>query len=230
MSYTIISGMSLDYYNNIGQAMVESWLRYWPKEYTLKIYTEDTLPINNNRIQIININNIDPMYTEFQNAKFKLETRSKRFAKKAWPIMKNLDDNNGYLIWVDADVITEDYITQEYLDSLIPSDCFSCHIGVPQGQYYSVETGFFIIDKSNKFKDQFLDKYKYIYYNRDFSDMHKPFDGDAFGKVIRDLKTNKQFTYKELNSEKMSKSPFNHIFKNKMKHYKAKRKNTYNEQ
>jgi|TARA_B110000977_G_scaffold34081_1_gene45420 hypothetical protein len=230
MSYTIISGMSLDYYNNIGQAMVESWLRYWPKEYTLKIYTEDTLPINNNRIQLININNIDPMYTEFQNAKFKLETRSKRFAKKAWPIMKNLDNNNGYLIWVDADVITEDYITQEYLDSLIPSDCFSCHIGVPQGQYYSVETGFFIIDKSNKFKDEFLDKYKYIYYNRDFSDMHKPFDGDAFGKVIRDLKTNNQFTYKELNSEKMSKSPFNHIFKNKMKHYKAKRKNTYNEQ
>ena len=230
MSYTIISGMSLDYYNNIGQAMVESWLRYWPKEYTLKIYTEDTLPINNNRIQLININNIDPMYTEFQNAKFKLETRSKRFAKKAWPIMKNLDNNNGYLIWVDADVITEDYITQEYLDSLIPSDCFSCHIGVPQGQYYSVETGFFIIDKSNKFKDQFLDKYKYIYYNRDFSDMHKPFDGDAFGKVIRDLKTNKQFTYKELNSEKMSKSPFNQIFKNKMKHYKAKRKKTYNEQ
>ena len=57
MSYTIISGMSLDYYNNIGQAMVESWLRYWPKEYTLKIYTEDTLPINNNRIQLININN-----------------------------------------------------------------------------------------------------------------------------------------------------------------------------
>ena len=230
MSYTIISGMSLDYYNNIGQAMVESWLRYWPKEYTLKIYTEDTLPINNNRIQLININNIDPMYTEFQNAKFKLETRSKRFAKKAWPIMKNLDNNNGYLIWVDADVITEYYITQEYLDSLIPSDCFSCHIGVPQGQYYSVETGFFIIDKSNKFKDEFLDKYKYIYYNRDFSDMHKPFDGDAFGKVIRDLKTNNQFTYKELNSEKMSKSPFNHIFKNKMKHYKAKRKNTYNEQ
>ena len=230
MSYTIISGMSLDYYNNIGQAMVESWLRYWPKEYTLKIYTEDTLPINNNRIQIININNIDPMYTEFQNAKFKLETRSKRFAKKAWPIMKNLDNNNGYLIWVDADVITEDYITQEYLDSLLPGDCFSCHIGVPQGQYYSVETGFFIINKSNKFKYEFLDKYKYIYYNRDFSDMHKPFDGDAFGKVIRDLKTNKQFTYKELNSEKMSKSPFNHIFKNKMKHYKAKRKNTYNEQ
>jgi hypothetical protein len=225
MSYTIISGMSLDYYNNIGHLMIESWLQYWPEEYILKIYTEDTLPINNNRIQIVDINNIDPMYTEFQNAKFKLETRSKRFAKKAWPIMKNLDDNEGYLIWVDADVITQNYITKEYLDSLLPKNYFSCHIGVKQGEYYSVETGFFIINKSNKFKNKFLDKYKYIYYNRNFSDMHKPFDGDVFGKVIRDLKDSKDFKYNDLNNfKKKLQSPFDRIFGNKMLHYKAKRK------
>ena len=225
MSYTIISGMSLDYYNNIGHLMIESWLQYWPEEYILKIYTEDTLPINNNRIQIVDINNIDPMYTEFQNAKFKLETRSKRFAKKAWPIMKNLDDNEGYLIWVDADVITQNYITKEYLDSLLPENYFSCHIGVKQGEYYSVETGFFIINKSNKFKNKFLDKYKYIYYNRNFSDMHKPFDGDVFGKVIRDLKDSKDFKYNDLNNfKKKLQSPFDRIFGNKMLHYKAKRK------
>ena len=227
MSYTIISGMSLDYYNNIGQSMIESWLQYWPEEFSLKIYTEDELPVNNNRVNVIDINGIDSAYTEFQNAKFKLESRAKRFAKKAWPIMKNLEDNEGYLIWVDADVITQDYITKDYLDSLLPNDCFSCHIGVPQGPYYSVETGFFIIDKSNKFKNKFLEKYKYIYYNRDFSDMHKPFDGDTFGKVIRDLRVDNNFKYKELNSEKMSKSPFNHIFKDIMKHYKAKRKNNF---
>lgn len=225
MSYTIISGMSLDYYNNIGHLMIESWLQYWPEEYILKIYTEDTLPINNNRIQIVDINNIDPMYTEFQNAKFKLETRSKRFAKKAWPIMKNLDDNEGYLIWVDADVITQNYITKEYLDSLLPKNYFSCHIGVKQGEYYSVETGFFIINKSNKFKNKFLDKYKYIYYNRNFSDMHKPFDGDVFGKVIRDLKDSKDFKYNDLNNfKKKLQSPFDRIFGDKMLHYKAKRK------
>jgi len=225
MSYTIISGMSLDYYNNIGHLMIESLLQYWPEEYILKIYTEDTLPINNNRIQIVDINNIDPMYTEFQNAKFKLETRSKRFAKKAWPIMKNLDDNEGYLIWVDADVITQNYITKEYLDSLLPKNYFSCHIGVKQGEYYSVETGFFIINKSNKFKNKFLDKYKHIYYNRNFSDMHKPFDGDVFGKVIRDLKDSKDFKYNDLNNfKKKLQSPFDRIFGNKMLHYKAKRK------
>ena len=29
----------LDYYNNIGHLMIESWLQYWPEEYILKIYT-----------------------------------------------------------------------------------------------------------------------------------------------------------------------------------------------
>jgi hypothetical protein len=229
MTYKIITGMSLDYYNNIGQRMIESWLEYWPKDFVLNVYTEDNLPVNNSRVNVIDITDIDPAYTEFQNAKFKLESRSKRFAKKAWPIMKNLEDNTGFLIWIDADVITEDYITEDYLSSLLPGDCFSCHIGVPQGNYYSVETGFFIIDKSNPYKDKFLEKYKYIYYNRDFSDMHKPFDGDAFGKVIRDLRKNTAFKYKELNGEKMGKSPFNNIFKDKMKHYKAKRKNEFKE-
>ena len=142
--------------------------------------------------------------------------------------MKNLEGDDGYLIWVDADVITEDYITEEYLKSLLPEDCFSCHIGVPQGDYYSVETGFFIIDKSNPFKEKFLEKYQYIYYNIDFSDMHKPFDGDTFGKVIRDLRKDTTFKYKELNGKKMGKSPFNKIFEGKMKHYKAKRKRDYN--
>lgn len=230
MKYNIITGMSLEYYNNIGQHMIDSWLEFWPEEYSLSVYTEDALPISNDRVNIIDINDIDPMYTEFQNAKFKLESRSKRFAKKAWPIMKNLETDEGYLIWVDADVVTEDYITEEYLDSLLPSDCFSCHIGVPQGNYYSVETGFFIINRSHTFKNKFLEKYKYIYYNRDFSDMHKPFDGDVFGKVIRDLRTDDLFKYKELNGEKMSKSPFNNIFKDKMKHYKAKRKNVFKDE
>lgn len=207
--------------------MIDSWLTYWPEDLTLTVYTEDVLPINDPRVLVVSLDTMGDEYLNFQNARFKLETRSKRFAKKAWPIMKNLEDNDGFLIWVDADVITEDYITKDYLDSLLPKEFFSCHIGVPQGKYYSVETGFFIIDKTNEYKNSFLEKYKHIYYNIDFSDMHKPFDGDAFGKVIRDLKLITEFKYQELNSEKMSKSPFNHIFKGKMKHYKAKRKNDY---
>jgi hypothetical protein len=67
--------------------------------------------------------------------------------------------------------------------------------------------------------------YQKIYVTRNFSDMHNPFDGDVFGKVIRELKKYNDFAYKELNENyETSLSPFNHIFEGKMRHYKAKRK------
>lgn len=218
--------MSLEYYNNIGKHMIESWLTFWPKDANLYVYSEDILPIEHDRIKIIDINNIDEEYTKFQNSSFKLQRRSKTFAKKAWPIMQNLqDDEFDYLIWLDADVITEGEITYDFLNEMLPKNYFSCHIGVPQGPYYSVETGFFIINKKHNYKDKFLEIYRKIYITRNFSDMHKPFDGDVFGKVIRELKKYNDFAYKELNENyETSLSPFNHIFEGKMRHYKAKRK------
>lgn len=228
--YKIISGMSINYYNTIGKHMLSSWLKYWPKEFSITVYSEDKLPIRNSRIKVIDLNTMGEEYEKIQQEKMKLANRIKTFAKKAWPIMKNLEKDSGKLIWIDADVITDDDITIDWLDSLIESDDFSCHIGVPQGQYYSVETGFFIINLENKFKNEFLNEYRRIYYTRDFSNLHKPYDGDIFGKVIRHLKCKNDFKYSELNvNYETSLSPFNSIFENKMKHFKAKRKNIFKE-
>lgn len=220
--------MSLQYYNEIGRHMIESWLKYWADDFNLVIYTEDELPIDNPRISIVSLDTMGQEYQDFQNTKMKLERRTKTFAKKSWPIMKNLEIDKGRLIWIDADVLTEDYITKDWLDTLLPNESYSCHIGVPQGQYYSVETGFFIINLSHKFKEKFLNEYKRIYYEKDFTNLHKPFDGDIFGKVIKTLSEDKKFKYTELNNDfENNISPFNGIFKNKMKHYKAKRKNIF---
>jgi hypothetical protein len=100
-------------------------------------------------------------------------------------------------------------------------------LGVSQGTYYSVETGFFIINLNNKFKSLFLKKYKSIYYLRDFKNMFKPFDGDTFGRVITEMKDINGFIFQDLSSTLEKLSPFNKVFKNKMKHYKANRKHKY---
>jgi hypothetical protein len=227
--YTIITGMSLDYYNQIGKDMLTSWENFWPEEFKILIYSEDNLSfINSPRLEYRDLNSIDNEYTNFQLDDFsKRDTRIKIFAKKAWPIMKHLEENSGKFIWLDADVITQDYITIEWLDSLLTATEFSCHLGVPQDQYYSVETGFFIINLENKFKNIFLKKYKDIYYQRDFSNMKKPFDGDTFGRIITEMKDVPEFCFNDLSPLLNKLSPFNSVFKNKMKHYKAKRKLTY---
>lgn len=224
--YEIITGMSQKYYDLVGNYMLSSWLNYWPTDFTLTIYTEDDLKINHPRLKIVSLDTMDHRYHDFQKeSRGKLNERSKIFAKKAWPIMKNLESSTGRLIWLDADVITVGEITRDWLDSLIDEEIhFSTHFGVYQSEYYSVETGFFIINRENKFKDEFLKRYKKIYYENDFSDMKKPFDGDVFGKVIRDMNGIENFFYRELNLNFDKLSPFNGTFKNKMVHLKAKRK------
>ena len=227
--YKIITGMSLEYYDQIGKDMLTSWEKFWPEEFKILVYSEDNLSfINSSRVAYKDLNDIDDEYTKFQLEDFsKRDTRIKIFAKKAWPIMKHLEETFGKLIWLDADVITQNYITQDWLDSLLHPTEFSCHLGVPQDQYYSVETGFFIINLENKFKNEFLKIYKEIYYNRDFSNMKKPFDGDTFGRIITEMRSMPGFRFNDLSPTLDKLSPFNNAFKNKMKHYKAKRKLTY---
>jgi hypothetical protein len=229
--YKIITGMSKKYYDHIGKDSVQTWLEYWPKKFTLTIYSEDKLDINHKRINVISLDTMDQEYHNFQSRTVKkLNDRSKIFAKKAWPIMENLKTSDGYLIWIDADVITTDFITEEWLESLLPKNMFSCHLGVPQNEFYSVETGFFIINLENKFKEFFLEKYKNIYYTRDFSLMKKPFDGDVFGRVITEMRAIEGFTFNDLSPSLNGRSPFNKILKGKMIHFKAKKKINFNKE
>lgn len=228
MSYTVITGMSNDYFNLIGQHMLESWLTYWPTNFSIIVYTEDEIDFDHPRVMFESLSNMETAYHEFQATPMKLERRTKTFAKKAWPIMKHLQGDSGKLIWLDADVITEAHVTEHWLNQLMRPEHFSAHLGVPQSQYYSVETGFFIINLENKFKNNFLNEYRRIYYEKDFANVKKPFDGDIFGKVITFLKNKPGFDFKELNAKyETSLSPFNYVFRPKMKHYKASRKEVF---
>lgn len=225
--YTVITGMSRSYYDNIGKYMLDTWVNFWPSNFTIKVYTEDDLSvIATDRIEVISLDTLDAEYHKFQNDNLDhLASKCKVYAKKAFPIIKHLQSNTGKLIWVDADVITLTPITEDYLNSLLTPGNFSCHLGVPQLDYYSVETGFFIIDLENKSKEEFLKRYSHVYYTRDFSNMKKPFDGDTFGRIISEMKTNPLFKYSELNPNFETKaSPFNKVFKGLMRHYKARRK------
>ena len=155
--YHIITGMSQNYYDLVGCHMISSWLEHWPKEFVLNVYTEDKLNLSHPRINIISLDTMGVEYHKFQNENLlKLNDRAKIFAKKAWPIMQNLKENTGKLLWLDADVITVGEITKEWLDSLLSKKDFSAHFGVFQSEFYSVETGFFIINRENKFKEDFL--------------------------------------------------------------------------
>ena len=217
--------MSASYYEKVGKYMLHSWIRKWSPIFRLHVYSEDNIPFEHERVYKESLDQFGEPLQSFLNDTHS-NSRSSIFAKKAWPIMHNLKPSKGKLIWIDADVVTEGSITPGYIDRLLGVDNFSAHLGVPQQGYYSVETGFFIIDREHLAKDLFLKKYSNVYLNRDFSNMYKPFDGDTFGRCITECKEEHDgFSYHEL-SPKPDKvlSPFNKVFRGRMWHLKAKHK------
>ena len=87
MNYKIITGMSQEYFDNIGKLMLESWIQYWPSNFYITVYTEDIINFNHPRVIFESLDNMEQEYHDFQNAIMKLERRTKTFAKKAWPII-----------------------------------------------------------------------------------------------------------------------------------------------
>ena len=220
--FDVVSSMSSSYYHKWGSYMLLTWLHHWHDNFNLTLYSEDILPVDHPRVTVVPLDSFGKEYKGFLKAEHS-NNRAPIFAKKAWPIMHHLKQNDGCLVWVDADVITESFIHSHWLNSLI-NDNFSAHLGVPQGEYYSVETGFFIINREHHMKNTFLEKYRNIYLNRDFSKMYKPFDGDTFGRVITECREI-GLDYNELapNPDKVL-SPFNKRFKGKLWHLKGKHK------
>jgi hypothetical protein len=107
MNYTVITGMSKSYFDNIGKTMLESWITFWPENFSITVYTEDLEELQsfkNPRINFISLDTFSEGYREFQKKDFKkLNSRIHTFSKKAWPIIENLKSNSGKLIWIDAD-------------------------------------------------------------------------------------------------------------------------------
>ena len=224
--YKVITSMSASYYEKVGKYMLRSWVKNWSPVFHLYVYSEDNIPFEHERVHHESLSQFGEPLQSFLSDVHS-NSRSIIFAKKAWPIMGNLKSSKGKLVWIDADVITEGAIYQAWLLNLIgvPSN-FSAHFGVPQNGYYSVETGFFIIDRTHPAKHLFLEKYSNIYYTRDFSNMYKPFDGDTFGRCITECKKEYEgFSYNELSPQPDKiLSPFNKVMKGKMWHLKAKHK------
>ena len=215
--------MSNAYYERVGNYMLRSWAKNWSPFFHLTVYTEDVIPFEHERIHYETLDQFADLNV-FLNEKHS-NSRCGMFGKKSWPIMNNLIPNSGKLVWVDADVITEGRITPFWIDHLI-GDKFSAHLGVPQNEFYSVETGFFIINRSHPSKELFRTKYTNIYMERDFSKMYKPFDGDSFGRCVTECTAeDPKFSYNEL-SPRPDKvlSPFNKRFKGTLWHLKAKHK------
>lgn len=230
---TIITSQGKKQWESYGRYSIESFLKHWPKNCVLHVYTEDYNDIkhDSNRIKIIDLKKLDNEYLKFNNDPT-VWRRAKIFSHKAWAIMDILKNKKqGYLVWLDCDVVTKEPITKNWIIDLCPKKYISAHLGQYQHlrngkEIYSAETGCFILNLEHKLIDDFYNEYRRRYVERDWNNCKKPFDTDVFGNAMMLVKS-KGAVWNELSPDPtlLLLSPFNKsVIGERLFHYKAKGK------
>lgn len=227
----VITSFNDHYYDMIGKACVESWIKHWPKELKLTCYVEEFSIPEHDRIKQISFDQLPKSYFDFQ--KSDENDRVKVFAKKAYSVIHAMENSNAdRIIWLDADVISKKDIDIKFLKSLCPDDVLATFMGVRHHKIrgddtsplmFSAETGFFIVNTRHaKFKE-FAARYREYYDNHLSQNLRRFYDGDVFGAVIEEFRKTSKVNDLCSAIEKSPKTPLKHLELGQyIQHFKAK--------
>lgn len=232
MKIKIITSFDKRYYDIIGKESVESWLRYWPEELCLTCYVENFKLDQDPRIEQIDFENLPKEYFEFQQSGF--NDRVKIFSKKAYSVIhafENLEADR--IIWIDADVITFDFIPLSFIKNLCPEDTLATFMGVKHSKIkgdinspkvFSAETGFFIVNKNHIGFEEFSQRYRQYYDQKITENLRRFYDGEVFGAVVKEFESKFKFFDLSTTIQKEAKSPlkYTELGQRYIRHYKSK--------
>jgi hypothetical protein len=165
MTTLVVTTFSEDGYHLYGKRLIETWCRYWPTEgYTLRIYAEHTLEVDDSRVEVINLNEVSPKLLKFKDycsrrmdslsdIKANKKQRNKvlktvKWCHKVYCMEHALQSSDNHLIFLDGDTYTINKINQGVLESLSSNSLFSVHFETLQGMPH-YETGLIIFNKNH---------------------------------------------------------------------------------
>lgn len=228
MNIEVITSFNQSYYERIGQKAVESWLKYWPETLTLTCYTEEFDIPGHPRLKSVDFKNLDQDYYRFQDDP-DIKSRAKTFAKKAWCFMHAADTSAAdRVVWLDADVITQQSVDLAFLQSILPDWALSTHLGVTYwedkrgrpGPWLVPETGFFAVNTRHTKFSAFVAEYRRRYLEKDYQDLRRFYDNDVYGAALMHANTDVLDLCAGL--KKPYKTPLRHtVLSPYLYHYKA---------
>jgi len=185
--YAAITSMNKEYYDRCGKVMLETFKDKWGHLMKLYVYNEDNFDLGDKFFKPMGWD-LGNEYEAFQERH--KNNRVKTFSKKGFSIIHAMDNIDcDRLIWIDADVIFKSPIPPNILDDITNDKILSTHFMVwhhIEGiDYYSCETGFFVLNKRHKGFEVFKNTYKDIYYNDKTDGLRRFYDGEIYGKTVR---------------------------------------------
>lgn len=184
--YSAITSMDQKYYDHCGRTMLCSYKQHWSNLFPLYVYNEEHFQVKVKTVTPIGWS-LGQAYRDFQDRHN--NDKVKTFAKKGFPIIDAMEIVDcERLIWLDADTVIRAEMPRQLLELISPDDVLSTHFSVwhhKDGvEYYSCETGFFILNKNHKGFDDFHKTYKDIYHNDKTDGLRRFYDGEIYGKTV----------------------------------------------
>lgn len=186
---TTITSVNQRYYDLIGRDCVDSWIRHWPAHMDLTVYVEEFQLAHHDRIKQITFDNLDPDYSAFQQDTSTNQSE-KKFAKKAYCFMHAMHTvQQGWILWLDADVISIDTQPSHMWEDLLTPQAAAMYMGVTyntdkqgnQGSWLVPETGVFAVNVEHPDFRDFRSEYCRRYQQRDRTGLRRFYDNDVFG-------------------------------------------------
>jgi len=218
----VITSFDKKYYEKIGHACVKSWLDNWPTNLTLTCYVEGFALAANPRLNQIPFVALGQDYIAFQASDEK--DRVKTFAKKAYSVIHAMENSTAdRIVWLDADVITQDTITTEFLELLCPNDTLATFMGVKHEAWFSAETGIFVLNTHHPEFKAFAARYKEYYTTHKKDNIRRFYDGEVFGAVAKEFESRAKLNDLCADFKKEYKTPLKHtILGPYLHHHKSK--------
>jgi len=226
MKIVAVTSMSKEYYARCGWAMIDSYVTHMANDIPLVLYNEN-FSLGHSAITEIGWE-LGKDYSKFcRRWASKSNARILTFAKKAYSIihaMNNIDCDR--LIWIDADCVIKQPFDSDIIAEIMPESALASYFGVWHEQdgreYFSCETGFFVLNKTHRLFNKFARTYSEIYNNDDYHNLRRFYDGEVFGETVLRLQQEGAEFLDLSPSNKKYKTPMGKsIIKDYLTHYKA---------
>lgn len=170
MRYRFITSMSEAGYREYGKNFLDSW------PLPITVYSEDALPV-----PYVDLNLDDELTAFLETAPEGDDYRFQagKFAKKVFAVTGE-QESSDWRIWIDADVVVDGPITEEFLQTVCPEDKVGSYLG--RKDWHHSECGW--VAYNMRYAKAFLRDFREIYTSGEIYDHLEWHDSYIFDRVM----------------------------------------------
>jgi len=191
----VITTFSIDGYELYGKRMIDTWLRYWPNNAELIVYTEGyRLKEKDSRLTEIDIDDSCPNLKIFKEKSYNIIVSNKkekrhidkaiRWSHKIYAISHALNTSQDYLLFLDGDTYTTNPIKISLSQDLVKDHLFAVHFEIIKDTLH-FETGLISFNLKHKQISLLREELQKGYDNLNIYKLPKPWDGFWFAHLYK---------------------------------------------